>query len=213
MYGEPIKIQIGKIFMNRTRKYMFPVIKEYGIDFTFKLNTLFKVAIGIGDIIINKCGLHHENHFFILIDTLVNTSQFISIMDDIRRHPSYEDDYVYGNIQNTRFHMLVIKIPNEYIGTFEKFKKSKYSEMYTAQDLKKFFYFDSEKATDEYKNIQKVLIKDHNYKFEFVKIIQKEFDIPFGIDELSETTELDLQILEKEEIFNAYLNHDKDRSD
>lgn len=205
MYGEPIKIQVGKIFMNRTRKYLFPVIKEYGADFTYKINTLFKVAIGIGDIVVNKCGIHHENHLFILVDTLTNMSQFVSLVDDIRRHEAYEDDYVYGSIQSTRFHMLIIRIPDNYVHSFDKFKKSKFSEMYNADDLKKFFIFDAKDVSNDYKTIQKVLIKDHNYRFEFAKILQKEFGTPFTEEDLPADAELDMQILEKEEVFNAYL--------
>lgn len=207
MYGEPIKIQLGKIFMNRTRKYLFPVIKSYGSDFAFKINSLFKVAVGIGDIIVDRCGIHHEHHLFILVDTLVNSSQFISLLDDIRRHISYEDDYVYGGIMKSRLHMIVVKIPEQYLTSFANFKKSRYSQMYKEDDLKKLFDFDNKGATEEYKTIKKILIRDHNYKFEFAKIITKEFGELISGYDISNESELDLQILEREEIFNVE-NHE-----
>lgn len=203
MYGEPIKIQLGKIFMNRTRKYLMPVLKDYGSDFSSKINNLFKVAVGIGDIIVDNCGIHHEFHLFILVDTLSNTSNFISLLDDIRRHSSYEDDYVYGNITKSRYHMIVVKIPDNYHFSLGKFKKGRYSQMYNESDLKKLFSFDSEKVTNEYRKIQKVLIKDHNYKFEFAKIIQQEFDIPdYSSDDIGDESEFDFPLLNIEEIFS-----------
>jgi len=203
MYGEPIKIQFGKIFMNRTKKYLLPVLKDYGSDFASKINNLFKVAVGIGDIIVDNCGIHHETHLFILVDTLINTSNFISILDDIRRHSSYEDDYVYGVITKSRFHMIVVKIPDNYHSTLSKFKKGRYSQMYNESDLKKLFLFDSKTASEEYKKIQKVLIKDHNYKFEFAKIIQKEFNIPdFCCADIGDESEFDFPILNIEEVFS-----------
>lgn len=205
MYGEPIKIQLGQIFMNRTRKYLFPVLKRYGPVFASKINTLSKVAVGIGDIVVDKCGIHHEKHLFLLVDTLYNTSQFVSILDDLRRHPSYEDDYVYGNILKSRFHMIVIQVPESYLNAFTQFKNSKFSQMYSEKDLKQLFLFDAQNVTDEYRTIQKVLIKDHNYRFEFANIIKKEFLIPEGFSEedVDDSFELDLSILEREEMFNA----------
>ena len=200
MYGEPIKLQIGKIFMNRTRKYLFPIIKDYGSDFTSKINTLFKVAVGIGDMIVDHCGIHHENHLFILVDTMHNTSQFISLLDDLRRHPCYEDDYVYGNVSKTRFHMIVIKIPEKYLSSLSNFKQSKFSQMYSKEDVVKLFNSDSLLT----KEIISVLIKDHNYKFEFAKMIQKEFSVPeFTENDIDDDSELDMQVLDREEKFNV----------
>lgn len=190
--------------MNRTRKYLFPVLKGYGSDFSSKINTLFKVAVGIGDIVVDRCGIHHENHLFILVDTLCNTPQFTSLLEDIRRHHSYEDDYVYGNILRSRYHMVVVRIPDSYLNSFRNFKRSKYSEMYNPEDLQKLFCFDSPKVTQEYKNVQKVLVRDHNYKFEFAKMVQKEFNIKdFTPDDIDDSFELDLQILEREEVFSV----------
>lgn len=206
MYGEPIKIQFGSIFMNRTRKYLFPVLKAYGSDFSFKINSLVKVAVGIGDVVVNRCGIQHENHLFILVDTLPNHSQFVSLLDDIRRHEAYEDDYVYGNILNSRFHMIVVRVPDNYLNSFDNFKRSQYSKMYSDEDLSKLFLFNSGEVSKEYKDIRHVLIKDHNYKFEFAKLIQKEFDIPeFNFQDIDDSAELDFQILDKEEVFNASL--------
>lgn len=204
MYGEPIKIQIGKIFMNRTRKYLFPVLKSYGSSFTFQINSLFKVAVGIGDIIVDKCGIKHENHLFILVDTLPNYSQFVSLLDDIRRHESYEDDYVYGNILNSRYHMIVVRIPDNYLNSFNNFKRSVYSQMYTEEQLKELFLLDA--TSGPYKDIKKILLKDHNYKFEFARLVQKEFDVPeFDIQDITDDCELDFPILDVEEKFNTSL--------
>lgn len=197
MYGEPIKLQVGSIFMNRTRKYLFPIIKEYGSDFTSKINTLFKVAVGIGDMIVDRCDIHHENHLFILVDTMHNTSQFVSLLDDIRRHSSCEDDYVYGHVSKSRFHMIVIKIPQKYLPTFSNFKQSKFSQMYSKEEIVKLFDYNN--LTN--KDIISVLIKDHNYKFEFAKVIKSEFDVDDF--EINDDCELDLHVLEREEKFNV----------
>jgi len=201
-----MKIQLGRILMNRTRKYLFPIIKFYGDDFTSVINSFFKVGIGIGDIVVNKCGIHHEKHLFILVDTSVSHSLFVTGMNWIKEHPAYEDDYAFDNVKTGRLHMIVIKVPDTYIESLNNFKKSKFSKMYSRDDIMKFFsYKGGDKAQMKiYQDIQKVLIHDHNYRIEFAKCIEKEFDIPkFSPSEIEQDWEYDLPIIFGEELFNA----------
>lgn len=200
-----IKIQIGKIFMNRTRKYLFPLVKQYGSDFTFRINSLFKVAMGIGDIVAEKCGFVHEKHLFILVDSKYEPHIFRKTLEMLRQHPAYEDDYVFGNISNSRFHMIVIKIPEEYLPTLQMFKESKFSKMYSEQDIRKLFNFEKRKGTDRklYESAYRVLIHDHNYKIEFAQQLRDEFDIPdISVTDIADDKEYDLPIKKIEEVFN-----------
>jgi hypothetical protein len=200
-----IRIQIGSIFMNRTRKYLLPIIKYYGTEFTFNINSMFKVAIGIGDIVLEKCGFKHEKHLFILIDSLYKPTIFLKSLKWIRNHPAYEDDYIFGNVKTSRFHMLVIQVPEYYIPSFENFKESKFSKMYSKEDINKLFEFQSRSGTDRvnYENAHKVLIHDHNYKVEFAKQVREQFDVQdFNVNDISDTVEFDLPIRKTEEIFN-----------
>ena len=72
--------------------------------------------------------------------------------------------------------------------------------MYSKEDVVKLFNSSSLLA----KEVISVLIKDHNYKFEFAKIIQKEFDISdFSENDINDEFELDLQVLDREEKFNV----------
>lgn len=202
MYAEPIKIQIGRIFMNRTRKYLFPLLKKYGDEFTFNINSLSKVAVGIGDMIVEQCGFKHEKHLFMLVDSKYKPSRFISILAWLRKHPSYEDDYVFGNIQTSRFQMIVIKIPDTYVESMLNFKDGRYSKMYSSDDVRKLFSSDGRTGFDKklYDNISKVLVRDHNYRIEFTEQVRKEFGVPdFKPDAESE---YDLPIAKVEEIFN-----------
>lgn len=207
MYGEMMKIQLGKIYINRTRKYLFPIIKEYDTEFTSKINSMFKVGIGIGDMILNKSGIHHEKHIFLLVDAKASVVNFHETLEWLREHPAYEDDYAYDNVYDGRLHMIVIKIPNNRIETFEKFKCGQFSKMYTPEDIKKFFTYHGkdQEGMKMYQNIQKVLIHEHNYKIEFAKQIQQEFHIPehYSPNEIDPNAEFDFPILLQEEFFNV----------
>lgn len=167
-----VKVQLGEVYMdkvtqqktiypNKTRKYLLPCLKEYGEIFIQRLNNVFKVAVGIGDIIISKSGLKHEKHIFILLDSTIAPNYFLGFLNWIKDQPMYEDDYVYGNIQKSGLHMIVLKFPDRYYDSFETFKIGKYSGMYSQEVINNFF--------NNYPDTQKVFIGDHNYKIVFMQ--------------------------------------------
>lgn len=206
MYGESLKIQLGSIAMNRTRKYLFPIIKAYGTDFTKVIDSMFKVAVGIGDIVVQKCGLKHEKHLFILVNVKQTTSVvFATLLNWLKEHHAYEDDYSFDDIQSGIFHMIVIKVPDTYIDSLDKFKNSEFSKMYTHEDIKNLFTYSGSNTEQAriYQDIKKILIHDHSYRIEFAKCIEKEFNIPkYSPRNIPEDSEYDLPILTQEEFFN-----------
>ena len=64
--------------------------------------------------------------------------------------------------------MVILKFPEKYYDSFQTFKKGKYSQMF--KDIKDFKFFESHPDT------QKVFIKDHNYRIEFTKKVNKIFN-------------------------------------
>lgn len=205
METDVIKIQVGKIYMNRTRKYLLPLVKMYGDDFVFRINSLFKVAVGIGDIAVERCGFKMETHLFLLVDSKFKPSIFNATLEKIRQHASYEDDYVYGNVVKSRFHMIVIKVPEKYIPTLQSFKDGKFSKMYSIEDVKKLFNFETRTGVDRdmYERAYKVLVHDHDYRIQFAEQIREEFDVQnFTKDDIGIDAEYDLPIKRIQEIFN-----------
>lgn len=182
----------NKILENKTRKYLLPILKDYGTVFTEKFNTIFKVACGIGDFVLQKSGINYERHIFILIDTSIKTKQFEEFLDWIEGQPYYEDDYVYGNILKSKLHMIVLKIPEKFYESLVTFKKGQYSKMYQYKDVNKYF--------SNHPEVQKVFIKEHNYKLEFIKRVNSDFGV--NIDDFeNENYELDYPINILEEKF------------
>lgn len=209
-----MKIQIGEIYMdkvtnsptlytNKTRKYLLPCLKAYGAHFMTRLDNVFKIAVGIGDIVISNRGFKHEKHLFILLESVLPitggkrrliSDHFIEFLDWIKTQPMYEDDYVFDNIQKTTSHMVILKLPLEFYDTFETFKLGEYSKMYSKVYVDKFF-----KARPE---IKRVLVKDHNYKLEFVGKINRRWGSSIKASEWE--GELDDKP-DNKEIFNHHL--------
>lgn len=201
-----MKIQIGSIYINRTRKYLFPIIKYYGKDFTKYINSLFKLGVGIGDIITNKCGIHHEKHLFILVDTAASSNvSFGTTLKWLQNHSAYEDDYAFDAVHKGRLHMIVIRVPDECLTSIDKFKTSEFSKMYTKEQILELFDYSTKdpKTAETYKDIQKVLIHDHNYRVDFAKKIEQEFLTEFSFKYVKPDQEFDFPILLQEEFFNV----------
>ena len=202
-----MKIQIGEVYLskvtnqkalrpNKTRKYLLPCLTYYGKELMNYLNSVFKVAVGIGDIIVNKSGLKYEKHIFILIDTTTSPQFFLKFIDWIRRQENiYEDDYVYDNIQESRYHMVVLKFPEKYWESFDTFKKGEYSKMFIEEDINSIF--------DKYPTIKKVFIKDHDYKVNFTERVNRIFGTTITPEEYD--GELELPPSNKTEVFNDHL--------
>jgi hypothetical protein len=197
-----MKLQVGKILLNRTKKYLTPCIREYGQEFEKRMNGVVKVAIGIGDIITIKSGIRFEKHIFILIDTSpkpqgTGKREFKKFLDWLRDEMMYEDDYVFDDVRKGHLHMVVIKLPEKYYYTYETFRMSQFSKMYDKEDLDKFF--------NKRPEIKKVLIKDHSYRIEFVKSLNEMFGTTVDPEEFE--GELDMPLRKEDEIFNAHLTN------
>jgi len=203
-------IQVGKIYMdkvieqkiifpNKTKKYLLPCLKEYGNIFINKLNNVFKVAVGIGDIIVDNCGYYHEKHIFILLDSIIANKFFLDFLDWIKKQSMYQDDYVFGNIQKSKYHMVVLKFPEKFYDSFETFKVGKYSSMFNKETIDSFF--------NNHPKTKLVFIKDHNYKVYFVDKVNEIYNLKgeHRVREEEWEGELDFPPKDKKEIFNHHL--------
>jgi hypothetical protein len=187
-----MRIQIGQIALNKTQAYMRPCLRDYGDLFRLKVSQVCTLAWGIGDMIMIANGVDYHQCLFMLIDTAVSKHFFLKFMDWIKCQPYYIDDYVYDDIEKGRMHMIVLKIPERHQGALEKFKMGEYSQMYQMSDLNYLF--------DNNPDIARVIIKDHNYKVEFVNKINQLYETHISPNEFQ--GELDFKPKSEEEIFN-----------
>lgn len=189
-----MRIQLGQILINQTKKYLVPCLKVYGAEFERRITAVWKVGFGIGDTITIKSNILFEKHIFILCDTKANVTSFTQFLDWLKEQDMYEEDYAYDNLNDGCLHMIVIKLPEECYHSYETFKKSEFSNMYSKEDLERFF--------DKNSDVVKVLIKDHNYKIEFSRFIKEMYEVDIPAHEITDDFELDFPISEHEEIFN-----------
>lgn len=189
-----MKIQVGEVTLNKTWKYLAPLLKHYGQEFEQKINSIYKIGFGIGDMILINNGVNYEQHIFVLIDTKTASNFFKLFIKWIRRQDMFEDDYIFDNIVNGRFHMVVLKLPEQYYKSNILFKKGQFSKMYNKEDVQRFF---------KEEDIKGVLIKEGNYIIKHTKKLNEMFGTnlkPYEIE-----GEWDFPIEKREEVFSNHL--------
>jgi hypothetical protein len=199
------KVEKQEILPNKTRRFLLPCLKEYGQEFLFRMNNVFKVAAGIGDMIIENNGVNkYEQHIFVLLDSTIASKYFEEFIIWIKEHHSYEDDYVFGDIQKSNLHMVVLRIPDKYQPSLEHFKRGKYSKMFSKDTIDTYF-----QATN---SDRMILIRDHSYKIAFTRRVNKLFNMT-GEYRLKpedwEPDEYELPPTREDEIFNHHIKPKK----
>lgn len=187
-----MKIRIGQFTKNRTNNYLRTLLRTFGQDFKNKFEATFKVAYGVGDFTFVKNGVEYDQHLFVLFDTKIFPVQFIDWLEFIRDEEYYETDYVFDDITKGRLHMVVLRLPDSIQDCLHHFYQGRYSKMYDLEQIPHFFPEDTEN--------KKIVIKDNDYKNEFVNHINEIFNSTVHPSEYE--GELDFKPDIKDEMFN-----------
>lgn len=125
--------------------------------------------------------------------------KFGNFLSFVRTMGTYHDDYWF----NTNLYAVVFKIPEKYKDSFSKFLISRYSEMYSQEDLRKLGYYPTfKRGNKEYENYR-YLVFTKNPKGQ--KLLKKEIEERFGTNVLPENPqEYDLPWAPDEEILNYH---------
>lgn len=211
-----MQIQSGKLYKNRTWRYLYPSLKIYGKELMTYLSQFLKLGVGIGDSNVSS----QEPCIFILIDTnmvfktqaeLDNyKSRFANFLNWLRYQFYYVTDYVYDGLDSGgEKHMIVLRLSYKHDLSYLSFIKGKYSEMYKQNEVYDYFKVISlpnNKQAEitlnkELENTRSIFFKEKKYIPTFAKIVNDRFDTD-NPDSDFEDAELDFPPELKEEVFN-----------
>jgi len=198
---ESMNIQIGKLYINKTVKYLVPGLSFYGPTLKTKLNLVFKLAFGIHDTLLEGSHLEGQKNIFILVDKLVRPELFQNFMDWVKHQEYFVTDYSYDAIMeaHSRKHMIVLAYPPVMGDVYEKFLLGKYSKMYTKKEITNYFAEESKLES------RQVLMKIVHAKQRFISLIKSTFDTQLEEqDFLLGSWEYDLPPNQEEEFFNTW---------
>lgn len=209
-----MEIRKNNICENRTYKYLYPTLVEYGEDLMKHLRTYFKLGVGISD----KFDVEDSvGNIFILFDTepptgsLINPKYykegFNNFLNWVRYKDYYVKDYIYKDVKYGNEHMLVLKLPLTLYQYFS-FIFGKYSYMFSYEQIQKYFKFVTlenknleQIVNNKFKNTVGILTKDRDYIETFVNIVNNDFGTDVKYEDYIDK-ELDYPVNMCEEVFN-----------
>ena len=170
-----MKFKYGEITNNKTWNFLVPSLVGHGEVFLNKFNNkIRKLAYGIHDLALDGADiLDGKKPIFILCDKAILPSSTNEFLNWVREQPYYITDYQADtDFSNSRLHMLVLNVPEEYYKAYDKFVVGLYSEMYTTKQLDRLF---KDKDSVSYK----VLSKDSQYSEVFLEKVEETFSVSF----------------------------------
>jgi len=184
-----INFSDDKIFDNRTYKYLFPLLRTYGQGFCTNFSKLFKLGIFIGDM-----------NYYTVKPTVVPSLYVVVRLPRIKDHRMSDNDRAYLEwftnfkqfLRHQQYyetdysidvdkHMFVFKLLNNLSNVIDNFLMGKYSQMFTKEQVNKYFTFtlgqtaiekERNKATEE---IRSILLHDNTYAQTYLDKINKQF--------------------------------------
>lgn len=181
-----MKIETGKFYVNKTRKLLLPCLKDHGEKLMKAVNSLQKLAVGIGDHYIEDS--LDQNNLFLLVDT--RHQDFSKILIWLKKQPFFVKDYPFDDILSGYQHIIILKIPDDYQVAKTEFVKGKYSRMYTKNQVDHLFgnvYID-------------VFARDQKSIQSFVDTVNKVYDANIQYEKWE--GEVDFPPIRKEEVFS-----------
>jgi len=171
----------------RTYRYLYPCIHfGYGDNFQKLMSGLMKKSPGL----IHNMYIADVDQpdipfgVFVLFDKskALNFLEFLKFIEK-------EEAFVYDYQVDTNYHMIVLKVPDEFLNAYENFRNSKYSKMYSAEFVSKNL---NNPSTEQTYSVLAKTEKRKKYLQELVGQLElaDEYDSILGPEETFDKTEL-----------------------
>lgn len=192
---------INETKINKTWRFLVPSLKDYGRDFAISFVQVFKYAVGIYD-----CKKENElnikdRNLYLLCDSFYKKTLFKEFLDYVKNKDYFVESYVteFDHVEEELPYktMVVIKIPEKYSKAFDMFIESRFSEMYSSEELSELF-FDITSIID-----RRILKRSKDSEKNFLEEVNLRFKTDLEIEDFEgEIEEYTLPIDFEDEIFN-----------
>ncbi len=185
----------GNLYSNRTLSYLVPPLAIYGSLFTSKINLLQKFAFGVFDNLLESTYLQDQLNIYCLVSTSHRPNETENTLNWFKNQEYYVTDYAVGKTSR----MLVISFPEKMADAYRNFLESKYSLMYTKEEIEKYF------GTSAQNDISQVLRKTTSATITHIQRVNMEYNTSITLGDIiksGESYEVDFPWKKEEEIFN-----------
>jgi hypothetical protein len=201
-----MRAEIGKTPFNMTWKLLLPCVNAYGENFMAFFNGLYKLGVGIHDMLLDGSSIIKGDNLFIAFDREINSVSFWMFLSWVEQQDYFVAEYSIDDVATGQKHMLVLNIPKEHIEDYRHFLKGEYSKMYTPEFKRKHFH---EFADSFWSNTKSAMKKDArqilNNDKERLPILAEEIRVLMGMKRAPEgltPSEMALPLQKIEEVFH-----------
>jgi len=192
-----MNIKIGKLYVNKTWRFLAPCLRGHGDAFVKKFNPLHKLAVGIHDSLLDGSELSNGRNIYLMIDKEYKPREYKKFMEYLEYQEYFKGTYCPDSeITSSRKQIIILEIPEIFKESYDHFLKGEYSKMYSEEQIKLFFGNSTKKKDFE------ILSRSGEALKEFVTKVNKEFNTETSIKNFDEC-EWELPLIKKEEIFNC----------
>lgn len=164
-----LDIKGDSIYINRTFKYIAPLLRLYGKELINLFNSLFIKGIAIGDANFSDeigTNLH-------IVFSYKNSKVTGKLLDLVKSKDYYVDDYIFS--LDHYLYCLVLKSPVDVTG---KFINGEYSKLYSKDIIDKVFRRTYKEGNIErYTEVYSILTKRLEYDNTFLRKVLHDFNI------------------------------------
>ncbi len=109
-----MELKVGDLYRNRTLAYLVPALAYYGEDFKERFSTVFKLAFGIFDYLLEESHLQGQKNLYILLDREFFDG-VVKQFDFYINHFSTKDKikYVVGTVEE-RVNTVITEIKKDF---------------------------------------------------------------------------------------------------
>lgn len=178
-----------KTYMNRTRKFMIPIMRRLDESIREILtNHMRFIGVFVEDL---TRKIPHDYCFVLVCDA----DSYKSDPEMYDRHYELLKQFSEDTYKKDNLDFFAIKVPEEYKGTYLRFLEGRYSQLFTKHDIKELFPDlkdpKSARRSKLNKNARQIMQKDEEYRKVFSDLINSSSTHPEVSIILPEDAELD----------------------
>lgn len=196
-----MKIKNNEFKINKTSKYLFPILNFFGNEFVFYLNQTFKLGCGIFDYNFADFTLldNEKSYIFILFNKEIKTNIFNKLLLFLQDKDYFVTYYTYGANLESPYVMIVLRLPSFFNDSYYFFLKGQYSKMYDKDIIQRLNFSE---------DVKEILLKTNKAKEDMLNILKNTFNVKLSKEDIIDNDlECDIPLILEEETFNCYCDN------
>lgn len=208
-----IKFNENRIFQNKSYKYLFPLVRNYGLNFITRFNNVMKLGVFIKDMNYSNPRVKSHCLYFVIKspdeNNVIKRYEFeLNAFNDFVEFVKYQQYYVTHYPIDINKYVFVLKVNSELNQAIDEFIGGRFSKMFTKEDVINYYPLikgDSQNAIDYNEKIiekRMILLHDNAYAQTYLDKVNENFETKLTLEDI-----VNWEFDEKPNMQNEVLNY------